>query len=79
MSKHTILDMLEQSICVSVNSDDPAYVGSYMTDNCLPLAKHLDLSEQQAIQLTLNNINSSFADERKKQTMWLLLEVFNIL
>ena len=79
MSKHTILDMLEQSICVSVNSDDPAYVGSYMTDNCLALAKHLDLSEQQAIQLTLNNINSSFADERKKQTMWLLLEVFNLL
>ena len=73
MSKHTILDMLAQGICVTVNSDDPAYFGGYMTENFLALAQDLDLSEQQARQLVLNSINASFADEGRKQAMRLQL------
>jgi adenosine deaminase len=73
MSKHTILHMLAQGICVTVNSDDPAYFGGYMTENFLALAQDLDLSEQQARQLVLNSINASFADEGRKQAMRLQL------
>ncbi|MFT5665214.1 MAG: adenosine deaminase [Gammaproteobacteria bacterium] len=69
MSKHTILQMLEQGICVTVNSDDPAYFGGYMTENFLALSQDLDLSEQQAKQLVLNSVNASFADEARKQAM----------
>lgn len=69
MSRHTILQMLAQGICVTVNSDDPAYFGGYMTENFLALAQALDLSEQQARQLVLNSINASFADEGRKQAM----------
>jgi adenosine deaminase len=74
MSKHTILQMLTQGICVTVNSDDPAYFGGYMTENFLVLAQNLDLSEMQARQLVLNSINASFADEDRKQTMRLQLK-----
>jgi adenosine deaminase len=73
MSKHTILHMLAQGICVTVNSDDPAYFGGYMTENFLALAQDLDLSELQARQLVLNSINASFADEGRKQAMRLQL------
>ena len=73
MSKHTILQMLAQGICVTVNSDDPAYFGGYITENFLALAQDLDLSETQARQLALNSINASFADEDRKQTMRLQL------
>jgi adenosine deaminase len=73
MSKHTILDMLAQGICVTVNSDDPAYFGGYMTENFLALAQDLDLSEMQARQLVLNSINASFADEGRKHAMRLQL------
>jgi adenosine deaminase len=73
MDKHTILVMLAQGICVTVNSDDPAYFGGYMTENFLALAQGLDLSEQQARQLVLNSINASFADEGRKQAMRLHL------
>ena len=73
MSKHTILQMLAQGICVTVNSDDPAYFGGYITENYLELAQDLDLSETQARQLALNSINASFADEDRKQTMRLQL------
>jgi adenosine deaminase len=79
MSKHTILNMLEQGICVTVNSDDPAYFGGYMTENFLALAQYLDLSEQQARQLVLNSINASFTDEDRKQTMRQLLSGFSRL
>ena len=73
MSKHTILQMLAQGICVTVNSDDPAYFGGYITENFMALAQDLDLSENQARQLALNSINASFADEDRKQTMRLQL------
>ncbi|MFT5224682.1 MAG: adenosine deaminase [Polaribacter sp.] len=73
MAKHTILVMLAQGVCVTVNSDDPAYFGGYMTENFLALAQDLDLSEQQARQLVFNSINASFADEGRKQAMWLQL------
>lgn len=75
MSKHTILQMLAQGICVTVNSDDPAYFGGYMTENFLALAQKLNLSEQQARQLVLNSISASFADEDRKQAMRLQLEL----
>jgi adenosine deaminase len=33
MSQHNILDMLERGVKVTVNSDDPAYFGGYVTEN----------------------------------------------
>lgn len=73
MSQHNILDMLEQGICVTVNSDDPAYFGGYMTENFAALAEGLDMSKDQAKQLVLNSIDASFADDERKQTMRALL------
>ncbi len=69
MSQHNILQMLEQGICVTVNSDDPAYFRGYMTENFNALAESLDMTRAQARQLVLNSIEASFADERRKQTM----------
>ena len=37
MASHTILDMLDLGVCVTVNSDDPSYFGGYMTENFLAL------------------------------------------
>ena len=70
MSQHNILDMLEQGVCVTVNSDDPAYFGGYMTENFVALANSLALTEEHAVSLVKNSIEASFAsDERKKQMM----------
>ena len=69
MARHNILEMLAQGVCVTVNSDDPAYFGGYMTENFVALAHALDMSEEQAKQLVLNSIEASFADEARKQAM----------
>ncbi len=73
MSKHNILIMLEQGICVTVNSDDPAYFGGYMTENFFALVEPLKLDKQQALQLTVNGIEASFVNDERKQEMFELL------
>ncbi|HHJ81253.1 MAG TPA: adenosine deaminase [Candidatus Tenderia electrophaga] len=73
MSQHNILEMLEQGVCVTVNSDDPAYFGGYMTENFVALAQGLDMTKAQARQLVLNSIEASFVDDVKKQAMRALL------
>lgn len=73
MSQHNILAMLEQGVCVTVNSDDPAYFGGYMTENFCALAESLAMTKQQAIQLVKNSVEASFASEKRKQEILLLL------
>ncbi|RDH84413.1 MAG: adenosine deaminase [endosymbiont of Galathealinum brachiosum] len=73
MSEHNILLMLEQGVCVTVNSDDPAYFGGYMTENFVALAKSLDMTEIQARLLVLNSIEASFVDDERKQAMRVML------
>jgi adenosine deaminase len=74
MSKHNILEMLEKGVCVTVNSDDPAYFGGYMTENFVALSQELGMTDAQAKQLVINSIDASFADEVRKKTMRGMLE-----
>ena len=74
MSQHNILEMLERGVCVTVNSDDPAYFGGYMTENFEALAQALAMSREQARQLVLNSIEASFADETRKREIQVLLD-----
>lgn len=74
MSEHNILVMLEQGVCVTVNSDDPAYFGGYMTENFTALVDSLNMSKEQAKHLVLNSIEASFVDEIRKDEMRNLLE-----
>lgn len=68
MADHNILQMLEKGVCVTVNSDDPAYFGGYMTENFDALGA-LNLTEQQALQMVKNAIEASFASSERKQAM----------
>ncbi|MFT6984362.1 MAG: adenosine deaminase [Psychromonas sp.] len=69
MSDHTILQMLADGVCVTVNSDDPAYFGGYMTENFVALVDALNLNKTQAKQLVANSINGSFVSQKSKQKM----------
>ncbi len=73
MSQHNILQMLEQGVCVTVNSDDPAYFGGYMTENFMALAQALEMTKEQAVKLVENSIQASFASEQRQQQMMQLL------
>ena len=76
MASHTILEMLEQGVCVTVNSDDPSYFGGYMTENFVSLYDNLGLSKDQALRLVKNSIDASFAPKKRKKVLYSLLDEF---
>lgn len=67
MANHNIKALLDEGLCVTVNSDDPAYFGGYITDNYLAVADALPLSPEQMIQLAKNSFEASFISDGKKQ------------
>lgn len=76
MSEHNILTMLDRGVCVTVNSDDPAYFGGYMTENFVALSQSLKLTKNQAKQLVSNSINASFINDKSKEELHLKLTAF---
>ena len=70
MADHNLGRLLEQGLCVTVNSDDPAYFGGYVLANYVAVAQGLSLSRVQVVQLAKNSITASFLDEPDKQR-WL--------
>jgi adenosine deaminase len=65
---HNIGRLLERGLCVTVNSDDPAYFGGYLLENYLAIHAGLHLSPAQLAQLARNSIEASFmADVDKRR------------
>ncbi|MCP4877846.1 MAG: adenosine deaminase [Gammaproteobacteria bacterium] len=78
MQQHNIVELLRQGLCVTVNSDDPAYFGGYMTDNFLALAAAHTMSRDEIARFSFNAIEASFADAgRKKQLESSLREFYS--
>ena len=67
MGEHNIKTMLHQGVCVTVNSDDPAYFGGYMNDNFFAIADALDLNNVELKQLAKNSFEASFISPEEKQ------------
>ncbi len=58
MSQHTILKMLDRGLKVTVNSDDPAYFGGYVTENFMALHDGLGMTQEQAQRLAQNSLDA---------------------
>ncbi|EME3968241.1 adenosine deaminase [Vibrio fluvialis] len=69
MEQHNIVELLRQGLCVTINSDDPAYFGGYMTDNFMAVANAHPMSHQELAKFTLNAIEASFISDAEKARM----------
>lgn len=69
MAEHNIVGLLRQGLCVTINSDDPAYFGGYMTDNFQAVADAHTMTRQELAQFTRNAIEASFISEAEKARM----------
>ncbi len=67
MSQHNIVSLLRKGVAVTINSDDPAYFGGYMTDNFKAVSEAHDMTHQELAQFTVNAIDASFIDEAMKR------------
>jgi adenosine deaminase len=67
MADHNIATLLEAGLCVTVNSDDPAYFGGYMNQNFIETFEALpQLDARHAWQLANNSFEASFVDASTK-------------
>ncbi|MBE4572744.1 adenosine deaminase [Vibrio navarrensis] len=69
MEQHNVVDLLRQGLCVTLNSDDPAYFGGYMSDNFLAVANAHPVTKQELAQFSLNAIEASFISPEEKQRL----------
>ena len=67
MRDHNIKRLLEQGLCVTVNSDDPAYFGGYMNDNFVAIADALNLTEDELKKLAIHSFEASFLNDAEKE------------
>jgi adenosine deaminase len=67
MAQHRLADLLAAGLCVTVNSDDPAYFGGYVNQNYLELFDALpQLGAREAYALAKNSLEASFAGVAEK-------------
>ncbi|MGK0314907.1 MAG: adenosine deaminase [Saprospiraceae bacterium] len=80
MEDHPVLKMLDKGILATIHSDDPAYFGGYMNENYYEVAKCLNLSNDQIMQLAINAFEASWlSDEEKEKHITQVKNYFNLL
>jgi len=73
---HNLKRLLEAGLCVTVNSDDPAYFGGYIAANFDAVRVGLGLSREDMRKLAANSIEASFLSAMDKARWQEKIEAF---
>jgi adenosine deaminase len=66
LAQHNLKRLLNLGLCVTVNSDDPAYFGGYIEENLRALVKAQGLNFQDIYRLERNAFQASFLSRAQK-------------
>jgi adenosine deaminase len=66
IADHPLPEMLDRGLCVTINSDDPAYFGGYIDDNFAAVRDAFDLSADQLATLARNAVSASFLPANRR-------------
>jgi len=75
IAHHPLKRMLDSGLCVTVNSDDPAYFGGYVVENFRAVEEGLQLNQNDICKLAKNSFEASFLAPEKKQELSYELDV----
>jgi adenosine deaminase len=67
LADHNLKRLLDLGLCVTVNSDDPAYFGGYVAENYRATADALGLGRADVVRLAKNSFTASFLGPAEKQ------------
>ncbi len=67
MKDHPLRRMLQAGLVATLNSDDPAYFGGYVTENYVAMQQALDLSRDEIVTLAGNGFRAAFLDQAARQ------------
>lgn len=66
MEDHNIGRLLARGLCVTINSDDPAYFGGYIADNYLAVQRALNLSPVSLARIAKNSFEAAWLADADK-------------
>ena len=69
LREHRIFELPERGVCVTVNSDDPAYFGGDLLENFAALERELGMTRAQALALVRNGIEAAFLEPEAKAAL----------
>jgi adenosine deaminase len=78
MGDHNLKIMLDQGVCVTINSDDPAYFGGYMNENFIAAQEGVGLSKPDLVRISENSITASFLRPDRKRLLMQELAAYNL-
>jgi adenosine deaminase len=67
LADHNLKRLLDMALCVTVNSDDPAYFGGYVAENYRATAAALGLGRNDIVRLAKNSFTASFLSPAVKR------------
>lgn len=78
MKAEEIVTLLRQGLKVTVNSDDPAYFQSYISDDLAALSTKMDLNKEEVIRLVKNAFEIAWIPQVEKQKYLAEVERFAV-
>jgi adenosine deaminase len=76
IENHNLKRLLDHGVCVTVNSDDPAYFGGYVVENYLAVQRGLGLSRTDLVVLARNSIEASFLADPAKRRWFAAIDAY---
>jgi adenosine deaminase len=69
IEQHNLKQLLDLGLRATVNSDDPAYFGGYLTENFLASQKALQLGREHIYRLVRHSFEATFLPQERKQQL----------
>ena len=76
MKGKEMLELLHQGIQITVNSDDPAYFQSYISDDMLALAEKYNMTREDVVQIAKNSFGIAWVSDEKKKEYWNMIDEY---
>ena len=76
MQQHNLKRLLDAGLCVTINSDDPAYFGGYIEENFSVVQQVHKLELEDIYRLCRNAFNAAFLSSAEKQNYLVELDEF---
>jgi adenosine deaminase len=70
LAAHNLGRLLAAGLCVTINSDDPAYFGGYLSENYRATAAALGLSADEVRQLAHNAVEAAWLPAARKAELF---------
>ena len=74
LEDHNLKDLLDAGVCVTINSDDPAYFGGYIGENFSATAEALNLSLDDLERLARNAVRAAFLDAGRRDDLMIEID-----